>query len=79
VALQRQVVKADAGVGADLGDDLGHVSLDHVEAELPCDRDAVMAVAYEVHVGDPKDVDRGHALAPPHGLGYPLPAELHPP
>ena len=76
VALQRQVVEPHAGVGADLGDDLGDVGLDHLEAQLPRDRYAVVAVADEVHVADPVDVDRRHRLAAAHRLRDPLPAPL---
>ena len=78
MALQRQVAQGDPGVGADLGDDLGHVGVDHLEAELAGDRDAVVAVLDEVQLADPIDADRRHRLAAAHRLGDPLPAAAHP-
>ena len=74
MALQREIVELDVGVGADIGDDLGDVGLDHLEAELARDGDAVVAVADEVQRADPVDVDRRHRLAAAHRLRDPLPA-----
>jgi hypothetical protein len=77
VALQHQVAHPHARVGSDLRLDLSHVCLDHVKAQLPGHRDAMVAVADEVHVPDPVDVDRRHPLAAPDRLRDPLPPPLH--
>ena len=79
VALQRQVADPGLGPGADLGDDLGHVRLDHLEPELAGDRDPVVAVLDEVQLADPVDVDRRHRLAAAHRLRDPLPAPAQAP
>ena len=74
-----QLVAGEVGVrpdvlGVDEGAHQAHVGLDGGQPERAVHRDAVVAVADEVHVADPVDVDRRQRLAPPGGLGDPLPA-----
>ncbi len=54
--------------------DLGDVRVDVALLQRAGDGHAVMAVAHEVQVADPVDVDRRHRLAALAGLGDPLPA-----
>ncbi len=56
---------------------LGHVGVDHLEAQRAGDRHAVVAVLDEVQLADPVDVDRRHRLAAALGRGDPLPARAH--
>ena len=74
VALERQVAHLQLAVGAEPGPHLGDVRVDVLVAQRAGDGHAVVAVADEVQVADPEDVDRRHRLAALARLGDPLPA-----
>src|SRR3954454_8658239 len=78
MALEREVSDRDLARGADLGEHLGHIGVDLVEAHRPRHRHPVVAVLDEMHLADPVHVDRGHLLALPLRGGHALPAWPHP-
>lgn len=77
VALERQVAELDRAVGAHPRDHLHHPRVDPIAALGAGDGHAVVAVAHEVHVGHPVDVDGRHRLPAPLGAGDPLEAPAH--
>jgi hypothetical protein len=60
MALEGEVPEPDLAIGADLGEDLGHVGADVAVAERVGNRDAVVPVLDEVQLADAVDVDRRH-------------------
>jgi len=60
--------------GGELGQHLGHVRVDHLLAGGYRDRDAVMAVLYEVQAADAVHLDRRDHRAVPFGQIDQLPA-----
>ena len=68
MALEREIAKPGALVGAHRRHDLGDVGVDGVQSHRPRHGNAVVAVADEVQVADPVDVDRRHGLPAPDCL-----------
>src|SRR5437764_13997163 len=67
----------DGTVGSDPRHDLGHIGVDVAAPERQRHRYAVVAIAHEIDLAHPHQIDRRHRVASAHRGGDLLPASSH--